>query len=69
MLYQKIRGVVKFVRFGVKSLKKGQKNYLAPKRAAAAAEVYSGGGPQGVDSFTVGEVVYGQRLDELCGRV
>ena len=32
VLYQKIRGVVKFVRFGAKSLKKGQKNYPAPKR-------------------------------------
>ena len=32
VLYQKIRGVMKFVRFGTKSLKKGQKNYLAPKR-------------------------------------
>ena len=27
VLYQKIRGVMKFVRFGTKSLKKGQKNY------------------------------------------
>ena len=32
VLYQKIRGVMKFVRFGTKSLKKGQKNYPAPKR-------------------------------------
>ena len=36
MLYQKIRGVMKFVRFGAKSLKKGQKNYLAPKRELLA---------------------------------
>ena len=36
VLYQKIRGVMKFVRFGAKSLKKGQKNYLAPKRELLA---------------------------------
>ena len=36
VLYQKIRGVVKFVGFGAKSLKKGQKNYLAPKRELLA---------------------------------
>ena len=36
MLYQKIRGVMKFVRFGAKSLKKGQKNYPAPKRELLA---------------------------------
>ena len=36
VLYQKIRGVIKFVGFGVKSLKKGQKNYLAPKRELLA---------------------------------
>ena len=36
VLYQKIRGVMKFVRFGAKSLKKGQKNYPAPKRELLA---------------------------------
>ena len=36
VLYQKIRGVMKFVRFGTKSLKKGQKNYLVPKRELLA---------------------------------
>ena len=36
VLYQKIRGVMKFVRFGTKSLKKGQKNYPAPKRELLA---------------------------------
>ena len=36
VLYQKIRGVMKFVGFGAKSLKKGQKNYLVPKRELLA---------------------------------
>ena len=36
VLYQKIRGVVRFVGFGTKSLKKGQKNYPAPKRELLA---------------------------------
>ena len=36
VLYQKIGGVMKFVRFGMKSLKKGQKNYLVPKRELLA---------------------------------
>ena len=36
VLYQKIGGVVKFVGFGTKSLKKGQKNYPVPKRELLA---------------------------------
>ena len=36
VLYQKIGGVMKFVRFGTKSLKKGQKNYPVPKRELLA---------------------------------